>query len=245
MAERASRLVFVSPHPDDAIWSCGGRLAELANSGCAVDVVTCFDGDPVSDMESSSAPDAAWRGAALCGQRRDEDRLAASRLGIRLISLGLSEAALRRSGNGWRYGNLRAVFGEPAGADDGIVDILRQHLAPLLAGATEVHVPMGMASHVDHRLVRLAVDRIIPGEAWLYDEFPYRRERAVPEYAPVGYGIDLSRWLEAALLYRSQIDRLFGGPAAFRRRLSGWIDTVASADRRSLQAGAWRPTSAR
>ncbi len=40
-----SRLIFLSPHPDDAVLSCGGWIYQLAQDGERPIVITLFGGD--------------------------------------------------------------------------------------------------------------------------------------------------------------------------------------------------------
>ncbi|WP_366972639.1 PIG-L family deacetylase, partial [Thermoflexus sp.] len=39
-------LWVLSPHPDDAVLSCGGTLYRTARAGIPVRVITVFAGDP-------------------------------------------------------------------------------------------------------------------------------------------------------------------------------------------------------
>ncbi|WP_181807614.1 PIG-L family deacetylase [Streptomyces shenzhenensis] len=64
--EARAQLV-VSPHPDDAVWSLGGRLAHWVEQGVPVTVVTIFDGPepeagPAVEPASESAPEEAVPG---------------------------------------------------------------------------------------------------------------------------------------------------------------------------------------
>ena len=62
-----SAVIFISPHLDDAVLSCGGGIARLTCSGERVTVVTIFTGDqspgePLSTLAVRSH--ASW--AAQC-----------------------------------------------------------------------------------------------------------------------------------------------------------------------------------
>ena len=45
----ANRLIFLSPHPDDAVLSCGGWIYQLAQDGERPIVITIFGGDRPAD----------------------------------------------------------------------------------------------------------------------------------------------------------------------------------------------------
>ncbi|GFH38240.1 PIG-L deacetylase family protein [Streptomyces pacificus] len=76
-AQREDRAqVVVSPHPDDAVWSLGGRLAHWVARGVPVTVVTVFDGaQPVSEPVSASVSASAAGSASDTGACRPHDRL--------------------------------------------------------------------------------------------------------------------------------------------------------------------------
>ncbi|GAA0911501.1 PIG-L deacetylase family protein [Streptomyces thermoalcalitolerans] len=71
-AQREARAhLVVSPHPDDAVWSLGGRLARWVARGIPVTVVTVFDGpEPGAAPASGSGPEEAPDAAGPYGTRR-------------------------------------------------------------------------------------------------------------------------------------------------------------------------------
>lgn len=216
----AGPRVVVSPHPDDAVWSLGGRLAKWAAAGEPAVVVTAFDGPGPLD------PAEPWRAVADPRVRRAEDEAALAGLGSRRISLGLPDAAVRTSGSQCRYtySHPRRLFGPPSPRDAELADLLAARLRPWLAAAAEVHAPLAAGRHVDHVLVREAVARIAPPRIAWYEEFPYplrardvsglreRRESLRPA--------DLEQWLEGAGRYASQARILCGGVPGLRAALT-------------------------
>jgi len=115
--------VFVSPHPDDAVFSAGGAIALAARAGRRVAVVTVFS---VGDGAEA---------------RLAEDDAALARLGARAIRLGLVETPAS--------GGVQRLFDAP---DPRRVDEVRAALAPFLDGARVV-APLAIGGHVDHRAV--------------------------------------------------------------------------------------------
>jgi LmbE family N-acetylglucosaminyl deacetylase len=85
LAAEASRVVVVSPHPDDETLACGGLLAELHAHGCGVLVIAVTDGE-------GSHPGVA----ELASVRQAEQRAALRALGLDAdaIRLGLPDAAV-------------------------------------------------------------------------------------------------------------------------------------------------------
>jgi len=77
MARIKSEIVFVSPHLDDAVLSCGGWIAKLVESGRKVVVVTVFSGGREG------------------GKRKEEDRKALKVLGVKGVCLDVVDAKFR------------------------------------------------------------------------------------------------------------------------------------------------------
>jgi LmbE family N-acetylglucosaminyl deacetylase len=199
------------------VWSCGGHVAALRAAGGEVTLVTCFTADP------ERPSDAAWRAALRPSLRRTEDRAAARALDVRLVQLGLVEAGLRTTGDEPRYARLDDLFGVPAEQDEGLVEQLSSLLVERLREAERVYVPLAVSSHVDHVLVRRAVQgRVPPAALRYYEEFPYPVRAVEPALRPLVVPVPLEPWLSAALRYHSQVVSLFGSPARFRRALTDW-----------------------
>jgi LmbE family N-acetylglucosaminyl deacetylase len=101
LAGLAGRVVVVSPHLDDAVMSLGATLAQAAQAGAKVEILTVF-----SDMPSSRAPAGPWD--SQCGfrtegeaatARREEDRLACALLGAEPRWLDFGDECYERRGN--------------------------------------------------------------------------------------------------------------------------------------------------
>ncbi len=113
MPNRLSRHpqhLFLSPHLDDAVFSCGGQIVLLREQGASVHVVTAFTGDapepeaPLSDF--AALLHALWdAGDNPFAVRREEDRCALHLLGVTWTHLLYQDAIYRRpqSGGTWLY----------------------------------------------------------------------------------------------------------------------------------------------
>ncbi|QJD67766.1 PIG-L family deacetylase [Xanthomonas campestris pv. badrii] len=87
-----SRVVVVSPHPDDEVLGCGGLLAMAVASGRQVLIVSVTDGEAAYPQED------AWPPARLAAARRDELRDALACLGIdpsRVVRLDAGDGQVR------------------------------------------------------------------------------------------------------------------------------------------------------
>lgn len=147
--------LFISPHLDDAVFSCAGMMHRLAGEGWQVLVATVFT-----------------EGGDEHAQRRVEDQEAAKLLDFEVSHLGFKDAPFREPG----YLTLRdLLFGwqaEDAATICAVADALlalRVQRAP-----SRVFVPMGAGTHVDHRIVHEAALAVGWGrEVMLYEERPY------------------------------------------------------------------------
>lgn len=220
--------VVVSPHPDDAVWSLGGRLARWVSRGAPVTVVTVFDGPSTPGPSPPGAPD-GWRRVAHPAVRRREDRAALGELGVGHISLGFTDAALRTTDGRHRYRSAPRVFAAPHPDDGDLPRAIRDALRPLCPPGARVYGPLAAGRHVDHVVSRAAVEQLAaPGTTW-YEDFPYPlrgrdHDGLAVRRSPLT-DTEVERWLAAALHYTSQAEALFGGADGLRRALLARVRT--------------------
>ncbi|MFE0530364.1 PIG-L deacetylase family protein [Micromonospora sp. SD19] len=207
-------VLVISPHPDDAVWSCGGALSAWAASDTPVTVATVFDADGTPATEASvDTP---------MSVRRDEDATALAICGVTRVSLGFTEAAMRTAaGTGDPlYRSMLALRRAPHPADELLTQAVADALAAHIKTVEVVIAPLGVGTHVDHAIVRHAAERLIaPHLLRYYGEFPYGPpppDGLVPRDYPVDFGI----WLRAALAYRTQVEAMFASAISFARALS-------------------------
>lgn len=221
----ANRLIFLAPHPDDAVLSCGGWIYQLAQDGECPIVITIFGGDRPSDAPLSDFARSLherWQlGADAPARRRDEDRAACDRLGCYLIHLPFADAVYRVDGLGQPlYETEEAIFG--AICEGSIVDRVAEALRPRVSNARLV-IPLTAGLHVDHVITRLAVEQLTV-ESIYYEDYPYAEQPermthvwgsaagAADEWVSETIGLSedaLHARIEAFLLYRSQISTFY------------------------------------
>lgn len=153
----AGRVLVVSPHLDDAVFSLGTTIAAAVRAGAEVSVLTVFAGDPESDA-SAGYWDAAT-GFQTHGEaaraRREEDRVACAAVGATPEWLAFPDA---QYGGRTSDEQLWAAVAEAAATTDSV----------LLPG-----FPLAHPDHV--RLNEILLGRGLPGPARLgvYVEQPY------------------------------------------------------------------------
>lgn len=151
-----SRVVALSPHLDDAVWSVGASLADAVRAGADVTVLTVLAGDPAS-REPAGRWDVqcGFRSAGAAARARgDEDRRACAALGVRAVHLPFWDETYDRGGD-----------------DDEVFDAL----APYVDRADAVLLPGFPVSHADHVwLARLVLrGKTFSARRALYAEEPY------------------------------------------------------------------------
>ena len=230
--DAGSPVMFVSPHLDDAVLSCGALLTHLART-CPVTVLTAF----------SSASPPAKRGLAarktlrdlqiadpevLFAERRAEDIAVLKEAGASWIHLGLTDALFRRvgeTGTGGKCGGraayptfrFDAARGRIAGSDAGLAGevgvLVREAVAA--NGTAVLFGPLGVGRHVDHLITR---DGVASSgvDAVYYSDFPYSISKMPDRRFIRRASLQPYEWLsgraEVANLmagYRTQFTRLF------------------------------------
>jgi LmbE family N-acetylglucosaminyl deacetylase len=226
--------VYLSPHPDDVVFSCAGRIWLQTDKGASVRILTVTTGDPEGPLSPF-----ARRLHARCGLeptsleiRRREDLEAAEILGVEVLHLDLQDAIYRMDPDTdkARYQRFRHLFGPLHPADGEFSLELTARLRELLSDCREVVVPLGVGDHVDHRLVREAAELSTSTPLLYYEEFPYvEKSRALDrvlqpssDWEPEVVALPpeaVKAKQSATLAYSSQIDLIFGSSQRLQRAL--------------------------
>ena len=245
------KVMLVSPHLDDAVFSVGGLMAALADEGHELHLVTCFTRSVLNptgfalecQLDKGLTPEVDYM--AL---RRAEDAIACQRLHTKPYWLDLPEAPHRG------YHSAPALFQDIA-ADDTVQETLLERLREQVGTLTPdlILSPVGIGNHVDHQQVKQAVG-ILQQEftdilflQW-YDE-PYlsRHPEAYPDELEQETGpgwevlqqqamlsgekaisLDVApHWepkMKACAAYTTQLGFQFGGEKKMREALTKRID---------------------
>jgi len=159
---RRYSAVFISPHLDDAVFSCGGAIARLRQQGQVL----------VINLFTQYLADLKIHGAVLGAERYREEEAAARFLDFESLNLGELDAPFRRES----YRQLGNLFRLPVQQDIDWLPTLRARLLALLSEIEFEHlyVPLGIGWHVDHVLSHQVFD-CWAGEGRLlyYEDAPY------------------------------------------------------------------------
>ncbi len=220
----ARTALLLSPHLDDAAFSCGGIAARLAAGGWRVVIATAFTRSvhPAAGFALACQRDKGLDDAVdYMALRRSEDGAACRLLGAEPVWMDLPEAPHRG------YDCAPALFAAPRDDDD-----IGAPLAEAIAGQLErfapglVLAPQGCGGHVDHlQLCKALLGCGHAGPLGFYRDTPYviRNPEARPgaQVAKLGLSdlavpLDLGafgRKQDACGAYRSQLGFQFGGAA--------------------------------
>jgi len=169
-------VIYISPHLDDAVYSCAAHIQAQRDAGKRVLVASVFTAghDAATPLKASLVP------FLNVDARRDEDREAMRELGVDYYHAGMPEALLRHGGRSWIWGPLEVAWiwvtglvrSEEAVQDQLVAELqklVEKTKCPWLIG------PAGIGAHPDHLLVHRACMKVagqVP-QLWYYYDFPY------------------------------------------------------------------------
>ncbi|NLB65362.1 MAG: PIG-L family deacetylase [Lentisphaerae bacterium] len=229
--------LYLSPHLDDVVLSCGGQIAAATRRGERVLVATLMAGDCEGELTPLAREmHAAWKLGNSCEPRREEDRRACARLGADFLHGKKPDAMYRWRTDGTPlYPRLQDVLGPPHPEEAGTTvweQVLRD-----LPPAGRVVAPLGVGGHVDHWLVRRAAEKVFGPDLLYYEDFPYAtrflavrrvvwppwrwRARMIP-LSPE----DVRARQEAAALYVSQTEMLLDGAWKLYDKVARYVRRV-------------------
>lgn len=175
--------LFLSPHADDAVLSCGGLIYTLVQQGAAVEILTLTVADvPQPPLASPVVVDLHPRwglGDNPYIVRRAEDKAAVEHLGAKVIFGDWLDAIYRVDADGQAYYLTYDTLFAEIHPDDPVLklELDYQYHADLQA----LYIPLAAGNHVDHQLVRnLAIQGMQKGPprfaVYFYEEYPYAAE---------------------------------------------------------------------
>jgi LmbE family N-acetylglucosaminyl deacetylase len=229
------RVLAVSPHLDDAVFSAGATLAALAGRGATVDVLTPFAGPSGSHLSRvamqlhATYGDGRFRRRVPYGskrvpaRRRREDLDAMALLGATAQHGRFPDAVYRKRTDGsWLIQSLTDLFEpslppEPALETELVADL---ELHVQRQQPTLVMTCAAAGGHVDHRYVRdgvLVVASRHDFDLVLWEDLPYAFDKEPtppsPELHLLPVALPKEAWAKkyACLqAYRSQLRMLWG-----------------------------------
>jgi LmbE family N-acetylglucosaminyl deacetylase len=173
--------VFISPHFDDAVLSCGGALHQLVKAGQTVWVMTMMAGLFNGDLPHTPILEdlhQRWKaGENPLLTRQIEDVNALQSLQVELIHIPLLDCVYRLADDVALYPSEESLFGE-VHPNDYATHFLEDVGLPFKDSPQVVYIPLGVGHHVDHQIIRdwgLELLRQKPDHITVkfYAEYPY------------------------------------------------------------------------
>ncbi len=232
-----SRYIFLSPHLDDIVLSCGAIVDHLQSKGHETEIWTFFAGDPppgefspfaISLHERWQLPD----NPVLV--RRNEDAAACKILNTAYKHFDMPDCIYRSNGNVNPLITKEEDLYQPIPAPQSIwVDTLVQILKSL-PPETRLVSPLSIGNHVDHRIVRAAVDQLQHPNVLFYIDYPYTLKSKEnieqfihPDWTQIHYKItplNLEHWIEAIQCHTSQISTFWKNEAELTQEILKYAD---------------------
>ena len=241
--------LYLSPHLDDAVLSCGGTIHRQVQAGKRVVVATFFTATPANPAFTPHTREltARWdRGEDPMAVRRREDMEALDALGARALHLPFLDCVYRTGPDGVAlYPEKDDIFG-PLHPEEGDLDqVLLEGLlnAIPLSPQMTIAAPLGAGRHVDHLLVRkaaIALQRSMDRQIHFYEDYPYAGDgdavhRGMAPWPPSCWRAepqtlqetDVAHKARAAACYASQISTFWADVAEMEAALAGYARRVA------------------
>lgn len=222
--------LFLSPHFDDAVLSCGGTIHQLAQRGESVIVRTVMGQQPnpqrIPDTPIVRELHARWgQDEAVVATRIREDETAVRSLGATPQHMRVWGDCVYRVAKDGKplYTSEGSLFGE-IHPDDPAGQLIPTIVLPPRDRIHILYAPLGAGHHVDHQIVRnwaLELWKQMPTLALkFYEEYPYSENKSAVDRALLYYqenGVrleaepvslneaDVEAKIRAIALYGSQI----------------------------------------
>ena len=244
---RTHRHIFLSPHFDDAVYSCGGTIGVQVSDGLRPLVITVFGGAPTSPLQLSPFAANIHRtmgfpqdAQAAVAARRREDAAALDYLHADYLWLDYPDAIYRGTPP-YYTSDLQLVGGHVHPGDLWIDKELAQNLVALHERLPDAvwYAPLAVGRHVDHQIVCSAADRLIQRGAnvKLYEDFPYVTDEGALEERLKDFGgtlepalVEMSEMLplrlEAAGMYTSQTGLNFEHKASMPKLMETYTYSI-------------------
>lgn len=237
------KAIYLSPHLDDVALSCGGQIFQATANRAPILIVTLMAGEPAADLnlsEFARSLHERWqlaRDAVVV--RRAEDVVACQILKADHLHWPVPDCIYRADPETGEpcYSGWESIITTVHPADEAVVDWLACQLRQLPA-TDQFYVPLTAGNHVDHRLTRLAAERVFGDALIYYEDYPYAAD---PETVTAALVPTLDHWqatsialsaaavrakVEAIWAYASQRSTFFSTRQDVETKIEAYTDRV-------------------
>ena len=217
--------LFLSPHLDDAVLSCGGMIYDRVQAGDRATILTVCAGDPADTPLSPFALSlhARWGNQAdIVKVRRREDLAACQVVGAAAVQLDFPDCIYRRNPltGGALVSTNDDLFQPLPEFEFTLSERIAEKVSAYIPAAGRVVCPLTLGGHIDHQLTRRAAERL--GLSLLYyADYPYLvlnrldlKEHILPGWQERRFPVSpagRTAWIKAVAQHESQISTFWGG----------------------------------
>ena len=150
--------IFISPHFDDAIGSAGGTISRLVAKSKQVKIITIMGGSPENPTD-----------AEYVLTRRKENTNACNILGVDYVNADFLDAIYRTEID---YSKKDSIFNQETILEQKLCDNITDYLIQQVKLDDIIIVPTAFGNHIDHKIVRVACEKL-KRKISLYEDFFY------------------------------------------------------------------------
>ncbi len=203
--------IFISPHFDDAVGSCGGLIQVLRN----VTVYTIFTKKPLGQLSNLALQlhkDWGLKDAVL--DRAKENINACKKLNIEFENFDFLDVVYRESKNKYICSKLDDLFDLNHELENDLLNDIYKAILIKISKDDNLYFPMGFGNHIDHVLVhKIGLKLLKEGFCVkFYTDFSYK-SNSVKNFKVIPFLFKqkiLNVKIDACLCYISQMKDLFG-----------------------------------
>ena len=230
--KKKMRYIYLSPHLDDAVLSCGGIILNQRKAGIPVEIWNWMSGIPADDLPLSDlarSVHAEWELDSVkevYAARLAEDRLAISRVDASVRYFDFLDCIYRRDDAGTvLYPD--DIFVPPHAADGQLMEDIALVLQENLRTDDILVAPLTIGNHPDHVIVARAAEKIghplcyyadIPYSIWYPEQLAEITKNLFTELLTVSEN-ELAGWQDAVSAYEAPVEVLFGGEEMMKNAL--------------------------
>jgi LmbE family N-acetylglucosaminyl deacetylase len=180
MKTKTGTFVFISPHLDDVIFSCGEFISKLSKEKKDILVITVFSGKPIRKVSNLAKNFHNLWGlnSKAVEIRKIEDENAMKLFGIKYYYIDEMECIYRFDNNSnYIYFNVEDITSNKYKIENNTIERIKNRLYERLntLDIGNIFVPLGIGRHVDHIIVRKCVEEIFKNNSsiYYYEDIPY------------------------------------------------------------------------
>jgi len=237
--ETVVQYIFISPHLDDAILSCGGIIHSLNLSGHIVEIWTIFAGLPENILFTDFAKRLHQRWN-LADQnsikyRREEDKNACKILGAKYKYFDFLDCIYRHMEDGQPLVTKEEdLFQDVTGNQLLLVKEIANSIYKKLPENAILISPLAIGKHVDHQIVKMSLMSKSNLKLMFYADYPYVVKGSSNFDSTLNDDLleeniflldaDLEKWKLAISAYQSQISTFWNGNIEMFQKIDDYFN---------------------